>query len=135
MADQMTMSREEQEKKLRAFYDADSSLQSIHLYPEYVEVEISYEELKTRWLVRFHHHIALTQIGVWDETILDHAEVLESSGLITDATEHIRTNNGDTPSPGMGVRQYDGPWYHYRIVLIDGSSLDVVASDVTVEKR
>ena len=47
------MNLKEQEKKLAAFYDADSALKSVRILPEYVEAEITYEEMKTRWLVRF----------------------------------------------------------------------------------
>ncbi len=129
------MSLKDQEKKLGAFYDADSALKSVRILPEYVEAEITYEEMKTRWLVRFHNHIAVSQIGTWDEVILDHAEVLDASDLITQAMAVITKNNGAKPDAGMGLREFAGSWFHYRIVLIDGSSLDVVAADVTVEKQ
>ncbi len=128
------MSLDDQRAKFGQFYNADSCIEEIKILSESVVVNLSYAEIGAGWNLTFHRYAAIVQIGVWDESILDHGEVLDDSDLITRTKAEIQERNGESPSPGMGVRQFQGPWYHYRIELIDGSSLNIVAQDVNVER-
>lgn len=107
---------------------ADAEIQSVTA--DYSDVHIVLRESSGRTrTVRCCGYIGYSAVGVWDEIVVERAELVETDALLEECVkgldERYRAKLPETGSPARNMRS----WKALRIYLSDGAVLKVVAAE------
>ena len=105
----------------------DAELDSIVLDYDAVAIQLT-ESTGRKVLIQCIGHIGLSFAGFWDEVIVEKAELRARDPIIDLWLSSMKNrHNGAVPESGSTARNR-GAWTLLRITLIDGLTIDIVAS-------
>jgi len=100
---------------------ADWSIDTFNIDYEKIVIKISYyvgEEHHAT--IHCNNFIGFSFIGHWDESIIESIKIEQKGDLVNISLKEVIHCNGQSPSPGGGVKKIDGIWYQLNIKMIDG---------------
>ena len=111
---------------------ADAEIQSVTA--DYSELRIALKESTCRTrTIRCCGHIGYSAVGIWDEVIVDRAEVVTADALLDECRRSLHARCGQSlPDTGSPWRNQQD-WKVLRIHLSDGCLLRVVAAEFMSE--
>jgi hypothetical protein len=109
---------------------ADGEIQTVAA--DYSEVRIALREStgQTR-TVRCRGHIGYSATGLWDEVIVERAEIVDSDPFLDECLQSLSARYGTNPPETGCVERNQRSWQVLRIQLADGAVVKVAAADFT----